>query len=138
MYSFCENHKNSLLAGLFVKENCFPLIKLEFIPLKLTCRRAQQAGKGSPAVPGNSSNAPINCTWTRKKWHFSQRPHGLSLRAQAIVLFFFFYSCSSWSCEIPIAFQLSFSEKKEGGGFYLELWMRLKKGTPRAQAREGR
>lgn len=99
-------------AFLFKKENCFPLIKLEFIPLKLTCRRAQQAGKDSPAGPGNSSNAPVNCSWTRKN---STSHNSLTDSACALkCLCFSFYGCGSWSHEIPVAFQLPFLEKERG------------------------
>lgn len=98
------------LGFFFFKENCFPLIKLEFIPLKLTCHRAQQAGKGSPAGPGNSSNAPINCSWTRKNGTSHNR---LTDSMCALRCFcFYFYGCSSWCREIPVTFQLSFSEKR--------------------------
>lgn len=129
MSSLWEKFKNSLLAGLFFffKENCFPLIKLEFIPLKLTCHRPQQAGKGSPAGPGNSSNAPINCSWTRKNGT-SHNPLTDSMCALRC-LCFYFYGCSSWSREIPVTFQLSFSEKR-GKRFLPLIGDEIEKGDP--------
>lgn len=106
MSSLWEKFKNSLLAGLFFffKENCCPLIKLEFIPLKLTCHRPQQAGKGSPAGPGNSSNAPINCSWTRKNGT-SHNPLTDSMCALRCLCFYFLrlQLLESWdSCHISV------------------------------------
>lgn len=88
------------------------------------------AGRGQP---WDDSDAAIYCNGARRN---SSRHNSLMDCVRVCTCWcFHFYSCSSQSCEVGVALQLPFlqekeKEKRRRESFSLQLWMKLKKGSP--------
>lgn len=136
MCSFWEKCKNNVLVvcGFFFKP-FFPVIRWEFIPLKLTCGRTQQAGDS----PGMTAILPFIATGpgetaagTRVSWTVCVCVHVLVLSFLQLQL----PELWGWCCIAVALFAGKRKRKKKEGKFLSAVVDETEKGKPRVQTWE--